>query len=67
MIADGVLGVILLCMMLVWSALLIYAARRDVKTSMIKYENAQKTRRILIELAKKNGLDEGDETGGDAS
>lgn len=57
MIADGVLGVILLCMMLVWSALLIYAARRDVKTSRIKYENAQK---------KKNGLDEGDETGGDA-
>lgn len=59
MIADGVLGVILLCMMLVWSALLIYAARRDVKTSRIKYENAQKTRRILIELAKKNGLYDG--------
>ena len=56
----------MICMMLVWSALLIYAARRDVKTSRIKYENAQKTRRILIELAKKNGLDEGDETGGDA-
>ena len=27
MIADGVLGVILLCMMLVWSALLISRAR----------------------------------------
>lgn len=53
MIADGVLGVILLCMMLVWFALLIYAARRDVKTSRIKYENAQKTRRILIELANR--------------
>lgn len=66
MIADGVLGVILLCMMLVWFALLIYAARRDVKTSRIKYENAQKTRRILIELVKRHGLDEGDETGGDA-
>jgi len=66
MSADGVLDVILLCMMLVWFALLIYAARRDVKTSRIKYENAQKTRRILIELVKRHGLDEGDETGGDA-
>lgn len=44
MIADGVLGVILLCMMLVWSALLIYAARRDVKTSRITTRTRARTR-----------------------
>ena len=60
MIADGVLGrdPALHDARMVGAAHL-RGERRDVKTSRIKYENAQKTRRILIEPCEKNGLDEG--------
>lgn len=56
---NEVLGVVFLLMMIVWAAFLTVSARRDLKASRIKYENAVEYRRLMREWARKIGLGEG--------